>query len=137
MNTLKIKTHKMKNVYEGHHFFILSKGMNAGKPLEKPCPNCFVLFAKNEEEKNLYFWLCFGLWQANLFHPFITGSVIPFIRLEDFNQVIREALVKLNESEFQKSVSVMQDLQKYQENISKQLELIRVAKKSLMYKMLR
>src|SRR5438105_1869951 len=107
MNTLKIKTHKMKNVYEGHHVFVLSKGMNAGKPLEKPCPNCFVLFAKNEEEKNLYFWLCFGLWQANFFRPFITGSVIPFIRLEDLRQVITEALVKLNENEFQKSVSVM------------------------------
>jgi hypothetical protein len=137
MTTLKIKTHKMKNVYEGHHFFILSKGMNAGKPLEKPCPNCFTLFAKNEEEKKLYFWLCFGLWQANFFHPFITGSVIPFIRLEDLKQVIQEALIKLNESEFQKSVSVMHDLQKHQENISKQLELIRLAKKSLMYKMLR
>jgi hypothetical protein len=126
----------MKNVYEGHYFFILSKGLNAGKPLEKPCPNCFVFFARNEEEKNRYFWLCFGLWQANFFRPFITGSVIPFIRLEDLKQVITEALVKLNENEFQKSVSVINDLYKYQENILKQLELIKLAKKSLMYKML-
>jgi hypothetical protein len=137
MNTPKIKTHKMKSNYEGQYFFILSKGMNAGKPLDKPCPNCFVIFAKSEEEKNLLYWLCFGLWQANLFHPFITGSVIPFIRLENLRQVIVAALIKIKEDDFYKSVSVMQSLQKYQENISKQLELIKMTKKGLMYKILK
>jgi hypothetical protein len=137
MKTLKIKTHKMKNVYEGNHFFILSKGLNAGKPLEKPCPNCFVLFAKSEEERNQLHWLCYGLWQGNFFRPFLTASVIPFIRVDDLKTIINEALSKINSTEFEKSISVMQDLEKYHLNISKQLELIRQAKKSLMYKMLR
>lgn len=82
MTTPKIKTHKMKNTYVEDHFFILSKGMNAGKPLDKPCPNCFVLFAKSKVERNMLYWLCFGLWQGNFFHPFLTGYVIPFIRLD-------------------------------------------------------
>jgi hypothetical protein len=137
MKTLKIKTHKMKNVYTGNHFFILSKGLNAGKPLDKPCPNCFVLFAKSEEEKNTLYWLCFGLWQGNFFRPFLTGSVIPFIRLDDLKTVINEAFSKINSTELEKSISVMQDLQKHQENIFKQLELIRQAKKSLMYSILK
>ena len=51
MKTLGIKTHKMKNVYTGNHFFLLSKDLNAGKPLNKPCPNCFVPFADCDEEK--------------------------------------------------------------------------------------
>jgi hypothetical protein len=137
MKTPKIKTHQMKNVYEGNHFFILSKGLNAGKPLEKPCPNCFVLFVKCEEEKNQLYWLCYGLWQGNFFRPFLTGSVISFIRLDDLKTVIVEALSKVNMNEFEKSISVMQDLQKHQENISKQLELIRQTKKSLMYRILK
>lgn len=137
MKTLKIKTHQKKNVYTEKHFFILSKGLNAGKPLDKPCPNCFVLFAKSEEEKNKLYWLCFGLWQGNFFQPFLTGSVIPFIRLDDLKTVVIEALSKINSCEFEKSISIMQGLQKHQENISKQLELIKQAKKSLMYKMLR
>ena len=137
MKTLKIKTHKMKNVYTETHFFILSKGLNAGKPLEKSCPNCFVLFTNSEEERNKLYWLCYGLWQGNLFRPYLTGSVIPFIRLDDLKTIINEALSKINSTEFEKSISVMQDLQKHQENISKQLELIRQAKKSLMYKILR
>ena len=137
MKNLKIKTYKMKNAYAENHFFILSKGLNSGKPLDKPCPNCFVLFAKSEEEKNMLYWLCFGLWQGNFFHPFLTGSVIPFIRLDDLKQVISEALSKVNVNEFEKCISVIQDLQKYQENISKQLELIRQVKKSLMYEILK
>jgi hypothetical protein len=137
MKPFTIKTHKMKNTYIENHFFILSKGLNAGKPLDKPCPNCFVLFAKSEEEKNKLYWLCFGLWQGNFFQPFLTGSVIPFIRLDDLKTVVIEALSKINSCEFEKSISIMQGLKKHQENISKQLELIKQAKKSLMYKMLR
>jgi hypothetical protein len=137
MKILKIKTYQMKNVYTENHFFILSKGLNAGKPMEKPCPNCFVMFAKSEEEKNRLYWLCFGLWQGNFFRPFLTGSVIPFIRLDDLKTVIHEALSKINSTEFEKSISVMQDLQKHHENISKQLELIRQTKKSLMHRILK
>jgi hypothetical protein len=137
MKSLKIKTHQMKNAYTENHFFILSKGLNAGKPLEKPCPNCFVLFIKSEEEKNRLYWLCFGLWQGDFFRPFLTGSVIPFIKLGDLKNVIYEALLKVDLTEFEKSISVMKDLQKHQENISKQLELIRQAKKSLMYRVLK
>ncbi len=95
MKKLKIKTHQMKNVYEGNHFFILSKGLNAGKPMEKPYPNCFVLFAKSEEEKNKLYWLCYSLWQGNFFRPFLTGSVIPFIRLGDLKTVIKNGYDKL------------------------------------------
>jgi hypothetical protein len=137
MKTIQIKTHKMKNTHAENHFFILSKGLNAGKPLEKPCPNCFVLFTKSEEEKNRLYWLCFGLWQGNFFRSFLTGSVTPFIRLDDLKTVINEAISKVDLNEFEKSMSVMNDLQKHQENIFKQLELIRHAKKSLMYRILK
>jgi hypothetical protein len=92
---------------------------------------------KSEEERNQLYWLCYGLWQGNFLRPFLTGSVIPFIRLDDLKTIIKEALSKINSCEFEKSISVMQDLQKHQENISKHLELIRQAKKSLMYKILR
>jgi hypothetical protein len=51
MQTLKIKTHKMKNTHAGNYLFILSKGLNAGKPLQNPCPNCFVLFGKMRKRR--------------------------------------------------------------------------------------
>lgn len=137
MITLKIKTHKNENSYDGNFFFLLSKGLNAGKPLEKPCPNCFVIFASCAEEKQKLYWLCFGLWQGNFFRPFLTGSVIPFIRLDDLKQVIGESLKNLKEEDFKKSLLMLQEIQKHQENIMKQLELLRQAKRALMYKVLK
>jgi hypothetical protein len=130
----------MKNEYTNkNHFFILSKGLNVGKPLDKPCPNCFVLFAKCEIEKQQLYWICFGLWQGNFFHRFLTGSVIPFIRLHDLKQVINEALQKaeLNPSAFEKSIEVLNKLNTHQENIHQQLTLIKQAKKALMYKIMK
>jgi hypothetical protein len=139
MRKLNIKTHNMKNHYSGKFFFILSKGLNAGKPLDTPCPNCFVLFAKNEEEKIVMYWICFGLWQAGMFRPFLTGSVIPFIRLEDLRTVISNAWNKIENSstDFKSSIQVLRKLQECQENIMKQLYLVKQAKKSVMYKVLR
>lgn len=137
---MNIKTHKMKNEYTNqNHFFILSKGLNAGKPMHQPCPNCFVLFAKCETEKQQLFWLCFGLWQGNFFRPFLTGSVISFIRIDDLKKVMSEALqkVELNPSAFEKSIEILNKLNKHQENIHQQLTLIKEAKKALMYKIMR
>ncbi|MBK6640345.1 MAG: hypothetical protein IPG39_03495 [Bacteroidetes bacterium] len=45
----------------GIHFFILSKELNAGKPLDAACPNCFVFSCKSEEERDKYFRICYGL----------------------------------------------------------------------------
>jgi hypothetical protein len=140
LKTMKIKTHKMKNEYTNqNHFFILSKGLNSGKPLDNPCPNCFVLLAQCEQEKQQLYWICFGLWQGNFFQRFLTGSVIPFIRLQDLKNVISEALhkVDLNPTEFEKSIEILNKLNTHQESIHQQLTLIKQAKKALMYKIMR
>ncbi len=126
MNTYKIKTHSSKNKISNPHFFILNKGMNSGKPLENPCPNCYVLFADTEEEKEFYYWLIFGLWQSKAFHPFIIGSVIPFIRIGEFKKCVRTAEEKANRNlkAYKKIISAMQVLDKQEKNIKQQLKLI-------------
>jgi len=43
MSNFKMITYRQEGVYKGPHFFILNKGLNSGKPLKKPCPNCFVI----------------------------------------------------------------------------------------------
>ncbi len=119
--------------------FILSKGNNAGKPMWQPCPNCFVLAAKTEEEQQQNYWLLYGLWQGQFFNPFITGSVIPFIRIDDVKQVLELAQEKVlaNLSLFDLSLSMLQALEQHAANIHQQIKLIKQAKKVLMYKVLR
>jgi len=50
--------------------------------------------ASSQDEKELYYWLCFGLWQARAFRPYLIGSVIPFIRLNDLLQVLNRSGIK-------------------------------------------
>ena len=135
----KIKCHKFGNRYEKEHFFILNKGNNAGKPLPEYCANCFVFLADDVEEKDFYFFLFYGLWQGGLFRPFITGSVIPFIRIDDLHSVVNEASLKVSSkpNEVDAVVKMMNDLDTYNDVLSKKIALIKQTKKALMYKMLR
>lgn len=57
------------NPRTGDHFFVLSSGNNAGRPMDEPCPNCFVIMTKCPQEKQLLYWLCFWLWQCGYFQP--------------------------------------------------------------------
>ena len=136
---MQIKTHKMKNTYAENHFFILSKGNNSGKPMETPCPNCFVCLCKNEEDKQRLYWLFYGLWQGLFFHPFLTGSVIPFIRLDDLKNVAGMALskIELQPLQFNKNISMVQLLNEKAIVIQEQIKLIKRAKRALMYQVLK
>jgi len=129
----KITTYSPDQARSPFAFFILNKGMNSGKPMEQPCPNCFTFNAKSQEEKDHYYWLCFGLWQSKSLHPYLTGSVIPFIRLHDLSQVINQASDKaqVNPSAFQKTVEVLKILDQQEKNYHRNLLLISEAKKAI------
>jgi hypothetical protein len=132
----KIKTHKFGNKYQQEHFFILNKGNNAGKPLPEYCANCFVFIADDVNEKEFFFFLFYGLWLGGLFRPFIGGSVIPFIRLDDLIKVAEEASQKVNrQNNYESSIELLKDLESHHATLIKQIELIKQARKSLMYKM--
>ena len=138
MQTL-IKTHKMNRTYHGNHFFILSKGNNAGRPMDRPCPNCFVVISECPEEKQLLYWLCFGLWQCGYFQPHLCGSVIPFLRLPELKSIIRDTLAKVRQrhNEYDKAVDALNKLLQLQQTISQQLQIVNKAKNSLICKLLR
>lgn len=87
----KIKTYKGGR-YEAKDLFILSKGMNSGKPLEKPCPNCFICHCDSIQEKQKIYWLLYALWQGKKFHVSLVGSVIPFIRKKDLIKLLEVGL---------------------------------------------
>jgi len=131
MQTTIIKTHTPKNTYQNPHFFILNKGMNSGKPLTEPCPNCFVLEFTNQDERENYYWLAFGLWQSNFWHQHLVGSVIVFLRIQEFKNlfiskskilqddyekhlknVLALKLLKEKEIEFYKSITLIKEMRR-------------------------
>ena len=129
----KITTYSPDQKRSPFAFFILNKGMNSGKPLEHPCPNCFTFNAVDQAEKDLYYWICFGLWQSKSLHPYLNGSVIPFIHLRDLNQVINQASEKAlaTPANFLKTVETLKILDQHEKQYHRNLLLIAEAKKAI------
>ncbi|MEQ9289603.1 MAG: hypothetical protein RIG77_21930 [Cyclobacteriaceae bacterium] len=138
MHTFQIKTYREGFTSTLPHFFILSKGLNAGKPLETPCPNCFAIITESEEARNFYFWLSYGLWQAQAFKPHLTGSVVPFIRIGDAKSVLlagQEKAMK-DRRKYLKSLALLQDFEQKAKILQKQVELVKQVKRAIMFQVL-
>ena len=139
MKTYSIKTYrsgssaKNENLVQNPHFFILNKGLNSGKPLKRPCPNCFVISFENANDKDFFYWLVYGLWQSKAFHPFLRGSVIPFIVLPELKKSINQALITAenNLPAFEKDVKMLNFLSLKEKELLKTIHLVEVAQQSI------
>lgn len=138
MYTFHMKTYRDGLTTTKPHFFILSRGNNAGKPLEKPCANSFMIITDTEEGKNFYFWLAYGLWQAQGFYPHLIGSAIPFLRIGDAKAVLLAGASKAlkDRTKYLKSLALLQDFDKKSKVLEKQLKLIKQVKRAIMFRIL-
>jgi hypothetical protein len=91
MKQYTLKTYRSSAEVEMNSFYILNKGMNSGRPHPKPFVNSFTFIADSPEEMEMFYWITFAAWQAKLFHPYLKGSVIPFVTILDVGEVINEA----------------------------------------------
>ena len=139
MHSPKIQSFNPKNQSTSFEFYILSKGLNSGKPLTASCPNSFVCVCKNEEQKDFYFWLLFGLWKAKYFHSFLTGSVIPFLRISDLkNEVGTQAeIVSKQSGEYKSTIHKVKILEAKEKSIRQHLALINDLKRAMIYRHLK
>lgn len=118
MSKYQIKTHRPGTIYQGNYFFIQSKGFHSGKPLNEPYPNCFVCLCESESHSDEMYWLLFMLWQGRKFHEVLVGSVIPFIRIKDLQEMVESAHDKLGgcPHQFYQTVEALKSLQKQELN---------------------
>ena len=137
MSNLKIKTYNGRE-YGSHTLFILSKGNNSGKPLNEPCPNCFVCECSSEEEKEKAYWLFYALWQGKKCEELLVGSVIPFIRKNDLISLVNQFWEALkNPKEFNETVNQLNAVKQQEENFNKMLKLSSQLKMVLSHKILK
>jgi len=124
MSTYEIKTHQGGRTYNSPHFFILNKGLNSGKPLEQPCPNCFVITTTSAANRESLFYLCLSLKIGKYFNYYLKGSVIPFICISDAKKVINTALQNNQEQQWSIKVEKLKKINAFEENLQQQLKTI-------------
>lgn len=69
-------------------FYIQSHGMNTGRPLKKPICNCWEV----RTERSFDFEILAIVFESKVLENFIKGSVIPFIPLQDYKNIISPIL---------------------------------------------
>ena len=110
--------------------------MNSGKPLLQPCPNCFKIEAENEEFKEVLYWVSYALWKSKAFYPVLIGSVIPFIRIGDYKQLITEKLevVKAHPAEFTEAIKQLRIIEQKEKQFKENLQLIQELKRAYVHR---
>ncbi|MBU3011146.1 hypothetical protein KO506_07010 [Polaribacter vadi] len=120
----EIKTHKLGRTYGKPHFFILNKGLNSGRSMNQPCPNCFVVVSETNAQRELLYYLCLSLQVGRYFKFYIKGSVIPFITIDDARKVINKALLNYEADQWQIKVEKLKKITTYEENLKHQIKII-------------
>lgn len=128
MSTYEIRTHQPGRTYNKPHFFILNKGLNSGKPLVKPCPNCFVITTRCQDQRELLFYLCLSLKVGKYFANYLKGSVIPFICITDTKKVFASALQNYEQQKWATKVEKLKKITAFEENLKQQLTAIKQLK---------
>jgi len=132
MPTFEIKTHLTGRIYSGPHFFILCKGLNSGRPMPEPCPNCFVVTTNSENLRDSLFYLCLALKAGKYFSFYLKGSVIPFICIADARAVIKNALQMNEQQAWDKKILKLQKIEAFEANLKLQLKTISELKMALL-----
>lgn len=133
MNNFQIKTYRPGYVPSDNTMYILSKGSNAGKPLDKPCPNCFAVTTLSAAEKTSIYWICYVLWQGGIFRRLLIGSVIPFVRIDELRRCIDTAINVCSEdnTSFCHTIETFEKISSLERSLGAQLDQLRALKSAL------
>ena len=131
-----IKTHQKNTLYTKPHLFILNKGMNSGKPQREPFTNSFVVIFQNEEDCESLYFVAYSLWKTKFWHPFLVGSVIPFLRLPNFSKEfnLKASLMMQEHEEHQKNIAALKLLEKKEKQFHENINLINDLRRVILYR---
>ena len=130
-----IKTHTKDTQYNKPCLFLLNKGLNSGKPQKEPFTNSFVIIFENQDDVDNVFFISYSLWKTKFWHQFLIGSVIPFLRLQEFKKEFNQkvnALMQEHEKH-KKNVAALKLLEEKENQFLKNLNLISDLRKAIIY----
>ena len=136
MQNFIIKTHQKGTIYSKPHLFILNKGMNSGKPQKEPFTNSFVVIFDLEQDcENLYF-VAYSLWQTKFWHQNLVGSVIPFLRLNDFKKefFVRSKIMMEEHEQHVKHIEALKLLEQKEKQFHENINLINDMRRIILYR---
>lgn len=119
--------------------YIQCKGFHSGRPLKEPIANCFELTAESPKEADHFYWLFFALWKGRLFHPYLKGSVIPFITKGDLIKVfeLARAASEHKPEKARKMLNALATAEKQEAIINQKQKLLQDLKITIAYELIK
>lgn len=108
MIEIKIKTHNGKENTSA--VYVLSRGQNSGKPLNKPCPNCYEIQAPTDSIAKIRA-VAHILYVSGKLRPFMRGSVIEFVTIGSYRKAFLQQWHSLDSETISKTAQVLQQLE--------------------------
>lgn len=138
MSEFMIKGYSAETTPRKPHFFILSKDLNSGKPLLKPCQNCFTITTLTQERKQTLYWIAFSLWKTGAFRPHLVGSVIPFLRKKACKDLILQAYQAVHQDPgaLSKSLALLTDIEQKRQHFQAVADHIAVLHEAILMRLL-
>ena len=80
------------------------------------------------------YWLAYSLWKSNFWHPFLIGSVIPFLRITDFKKDFDSKVNEmLQEHELhQKQIQALRLLEQKEDQLHQNIALINEMRRTIL-----
>ena len=131
-----IKTYTKGTIYKNPHLFILNKGLNSGKPSNEPFTNSFVIIFENKEDFDNINLTAYALWKTKFWHQFLCGSVIPFLRLNDFKKefFIKSKIMMEEHEAHIKHVAALKLLEQKEKQFHENINLINDMRRVILYR---
>ena len=108
--------------------------MNSGKPQKKPFTNSFVILFQDEEDADTVYWLAYSLWKARFWHQSLVGSVIPFLRIDDFKKDFNSKVNEMLEEHelHKKQIQALRLLEQKEDQLHQNIMLINQMRKVIL-----
>lgn len=134
--TLLLKHTKKNVVYRAKQIFILSKGVNSGKSEKVPFTNSCVILFQNEDDAETVYWLAYSLWKSRFWHQSLVGSLIPFLRIDEFkNEFCKKASLMIQEhDENIKNIATLKLLKQKDKQFNENINLINELRRVILHR---
>ena len=119
-------SHIQVKTYQGNQqpdaVYVLSRGLNSGKPLETPCPNCYQIVSPNPRQAKAVARI---LFESGSLRPFLHGSVIEFVRIDVYRSQFINLWESLNIEKVSDTLNKLDAIDQYLSNLTMQLKKIK------------
>jgi len=94
-----------------------------------------IVFSSSEERENLY-WIAVSLWKSKFWHPFLVGSVIPFLRLPEFKKEFsfKSKEILADFESHKKDVAALRLLEQKEKQFHENINLINDMRRVILYR---